>query len=101
MNDSYLPSGPGQAVQDDLAADVAARQLPVGVLDLAERGKRRGDRHLELAAGDQPGQFGQRGRAGAPAALPSALTPYSATASKLTMVSIRDGSTPSSSASRT
>ena len=37
----------------------------------------------------------------APAALPSALAPYSATASNLTMVSMRDGSTPSSRASCT
>jgi hypothetical protein len=43
--------------------DVAARQPPVGVLDLAER-VRRGDRDLELAVGDQAGQFGQRRRAG-------------------------------------
>ena len=32
----------------------------------------------------------------APAALPSDLTPYSRTASKLAIVSTRDGSTPSS-----
>ena len=79
-------TAPRSGRENDLPADVAARQPPVGVPDLAER-VRRGDRQLQLAVRDQPGQLGQRARAGA-AALPSALTPYSATASNLTMVSI-------------
>src|SRR5208282_2330182 len=57
------PGRPRLYRQDDLPADVAAGQLPVGVLDLGER-EGPGDRHLELALGDQPGELGQYARAG-------------------------------------
>ena len=78
---------------------MALRESPVGVLDPVERERRR-DGQLQLAGRDQAREFGEHLAVDA-AALPSALTPYRATASKLTIVSMRDGSTPSSRASCT
>jgi tetratricopeptide (TPR) repeat protein/transcriptional regulator with XRE-family HTH domain len=48
--------------QDDLAADVPGFQLAVGLADLVQR-VGGGDRDLELAIGDEPGELGQRLRA--------------------------------------
>ena len=63
---------------------MAAREAPVGVLDLAER-ERGGDRDLQLARCDEPGSSAST-LALAPTALPAALTPYFPTAAKLAIV---------------
>jgi tetratricopeptide (TPR) repeat protein/transcriptional regulator with XRE-family HTH domain len=65
--DRLIGAGPPRQVlrnQDDLAADVAGFESAVGLADLVQR-VRCGDRDLELAAGDEPGELGQRPRAGA------------------------------------
>jgi len=85
--------------QDDLSENVALREPPVGVLDPVRRERRR-DGQLELAGAIRLASSASTLAVDA-AALPSALTPYRATASKLTIVLMRDGSTPSSRASCT
>src|SRR5271170_7970812 len=55
----YVPgTRPASERQDDLAAGMPRLELPVGVLDQAER-ERPGDWHLELAVRDQPGELRQ------------------------------------------
>ncbi len=73
--------------QDDLAENVALRESPVGVLDPVERERRR-DGQFQSARLIRPASSASTLAVDA-AALPSALTPYRATASKLTIVSMR------------
>jgi hypothetical protein len=85
--------------QDDLAEIVALREPLVGVLD------RSSGNVAAMGSASSPAAIRPASSASTlavdAAALPSALTPYRATASKLTIVSMRDGSTPSSRASCT